>query len=151
MSNRDHRDTSKDLVTDETATPDIGGAFGGSAGTLESREEREDYGEQSGLGGTLDRARALSRPPAHVQGGPSEPLTYGADAGTGMQGAPVPPAPMSQTDARDTATATTDVRRQAGDEGREMGGNYVPDSHADRAAEGANLPERGSSLDNDAF
>ncbi len=63
MSNRDNRDTSKQPVTDETATRDTGGAFGGSAGPLESREEREDYGEQGGFAATQDRADALSQPP----------------------------------------------------------------------------------------
>ncbi len=146
MSNRDNRDTSKQPVTDETATRDIGGAFGGSAGPLESRQEREEYGEQGGLAATQDRANALSRPPANVQGGPSDSLTYNPSAGTGMQGAP-----MSQTDVRDVSTATTDLRQDAGDADRNTANNYTGDHASDREAPRDNLPERGSAQESDAF
>jgi len=144
MSNRDQRDTSKEPVTDETATRDIGGAFGGSAGTMESREEREDYGDQSGLAKVQNRANILSRPPADVQGGPSEPLTYSPDGGTGMSGAP-----MSQTDTKDTTT--TDTRRAARDEDQDMGHNHAANPTLDRAADRDTPPQRGSSEASDAF
>ena len=146
MSNRDQRDTSKDPVTDETATRDIGGAFGGSAGTMESREEREDYGDQSGLANVQNRADILSRPPANPGGGPSESLTYSPAAGTGMRGAP-----MSQTDAQDTTTATTDTRRAAGDEDQDMGHNDAANPTLDRVADRDGSPQRASSGESDAF
>jgi len=146
MSNRDQRDTSKEPVTDETATRDIGGAFGGSAGTMESREEREDYGDQSGLAKVQNRANILSRPPANVQGGPSEPLTYSPDGGTGMSGAP-----MSQTDTKDTTTANTDTRRAARDGDQDMGHNHAANPTLDRASDRDTAPHRGSSEASDAF
>jgi len=146
MSNRDQRDTSKEPVTDETATRDIGGAFGGSAGPMESKEEHEEFEDQSGLTKVQNRANALSRPPTNVRGGPSEPLTYSPDAGTGMQGAP-----MSQTDARDTTTATTDTRRVARDEDQDMGRDHAVDPTLERTAGRDNLPERGSAEESDAF
>lgn len=146
MSNRDQRDISKEPVTDETATRDIGGAFGGSAGPMESREEREDYGDQSGLTKVQNRANTLSRPPANVKGGASEPLTYSPSAGTGMPGAP-----MSQTDARDTTTTNTDTRRVARDEDQDMGHNHAANPTLDRADEHDSSPQRASSEESDAF
>jgi len=146
MSNQDNRGASKERVTGETATPDRGGAFGGSAGAIESRGEREDDGDQSGGGAAPPRADALSHPPANVQGGASEPLTYSPSAGTGMQGAP-----MSQADACDASTANTDKRREAGNEGREMGKNYTGEAASDREASRATPPERGSGQESDAF
>ncbi len=146
MSNRDQRDTSKEIVTDETATPDIGGAFGGSAGPMESAEAHEEFEDQSGLTKVQHRAQALSRPPANVRGGPSEPLTYSPDAGTGMSGTP-----MSQTDAQDTATANTDTRHVARDEDQNMGQDHAVDPTLERVADRDTLPERGSSKESDAF
>ncbi len=142
MSNRDQRDTSKDPVTDETATRD----FGGSAGAMESRQEREDYSAQSGLAASQSRAEALSRPPSNVQGGVSESVAYSPSAGTGMQGAP-----MSQPDARDVSSATTDLRQDAADDERNTANNYSGGHAADREAPRDNLPERGSSQESDAF
>ncbi len=146
MSNRDQRDTSKEPVTDETATPDIGGAFGGSAGTMESREEHEEFEDQSGLTKVQNRANVLSRPPANPRGGASEPLTYSPDAGTGMRGAP-----MSQTDTKDTTTTTTDTCRAARDEDQDMGHNHAANPTLDRAADRDTPPQRGSSEASDAF
>ena len=148
MSNRDNRDTSTEPVTDETATRDIGGAFGGSAGPMESRQEREGYGEQSGFVASQNRAEALSRPASTVPGGPADALSYAPSAGTRMQGQG---APMSQTDARDVSTANTDLRQDATTSGGNTANNYTGSHAADREAPRDNPPERGSSQESDAF
>ncbi len=113
---------------------------------MESKEEHEEFEDQSGLTKVQNRANALSRPPADVRGGPSEPLTYSPDTRTGMSGAPMP-----QTDGRDTTTANTDTRRVARDEDQDMGRDYAVDPTLERTAGRDNLPARGSSQESDAF
>ena len=145
MSNRDNRDTSGRLVSDETATRDVGGAFGGSAGTMESREGHEAYEDQAGMTVVQNRTDMLSHPGPETQGGPSEPLTYAPDAGTGSRSAP-----MASPDARDVTTANTDVRRDSQDADQNLGEHYPGDNAPDRAA-GDDLPGRSNPDQTDAF
>ncbi len=147
MSNSDHRDRSQELVSDETATRDIGGSIGGLSGTMPNTDQRRT-GTATGapIQGTATSLGQRPETAGDPNNGPSDPprdtLSYKPSDATsaptltddrGSDGRSTTP-PMGQTDARDVSTARTDTRNIAHDPNREMGGGQ-PGATGDTAPE----------------
>jgi hypothetical protein len=136
MSKDDKRENFK---PDPTATRDIGGAYGGSAGTMAGtdtepnddstqaqRLERSgtDVREQTAVGGrtgtSSDPTRGTSVPAGDA---PAYRTAGGRNSGSH---------PMSRTDAADTSTAQTDHREEAQSPDRGLGQDWTGESAPDQ-------------------
>ncbi len=120
MSKDDKRENFK---PDPTATRDIGGAYGGEAGTMAGAGTKPDDG--SAQAQRLDRGGTDRHEQAAV----------GARAGTSSaRGTSVPAGdhPMSRTDAADTSTAQTDHRENAHSPDRGLGDEWSGESAPDQ-------------------
>lgn len=138
------RDTNQELVSDETATRDVGGAYGGKGGPMPTREEAqrdESFGERPDTatdpnkGGNATNHDAVSYAPSGATGEQRPMSGDVAEAGQTRTGNP--------------ETGPTDARDRSKEQDHGLGGQWTGETAPDVQAR-ENSPVRGGEKNTEA-
>lgn len=138
------RDTNQELVSDENATRDVGGAYGGKGGPMPSREEaqrnesfgaRPDMAADPNKGGNATKHDTVSYAPSGATG--EQRPRAGDDARTG------------NTETDNAETGNTDTREKSKDQDHGLGGQWTGETAPDVQAR-EDPPVRGGEKNTEA-